>query len=234
MKSVERQRVVVFPDHFLPVEEWDLAKLIKYPTVICSSNPKLFSDAIGEKTRQLIQWSKKASKGKRFPAPKGECDFKIIRLDNLWESDLFVALQGFLVFDPPLESRSKKQGSSALYWAANKEKGLLLQFLPVHCITSTHNHELSNWNESYYLLAGMTELRTCENRHHLRYQLTEASPIVPILKPDVIHQISTTSQPSLILIQITGDPNWFDRWLTGEGHTFKQFPEPRQLITKDT
>lgn len=199
------RELVIFPDHYFPSEDK------RYPLLIVGSDRGEIGRAVAQK---IIERFSQNRKEKKYLSPQGKCHFRVIRL-RLAGRQYFVVLEGFLVFDPPIQSRSQKQGSKALYYAAHKEEGLLLQYLPPRSQTSSHDHEIYEWREHYHLLAGEATLRTSE-------ELKEDNLVT--VAPEVIHQVLTTDQPSLTLIEIKGDPNWFDKWLTGEGHTFKPLP----------
>ncbi len=169
------------------------------------------------------------------PEPGEDIDIKTIQIDLFGRRPYYLVLvalgEGFNTddFTPPLESMSKEQGSQAIYYAAHKEEGLLLQGLPTNCVTSSHDHEHVGWAERNSLLAGKAELCTYERQHQLihQYQLTEASPVGPVINSDVLHRTRTpTNQPSLIVIEIKGDHGWFEKWKARKGHRFRQFPKP--------
>ncbi len=194
------QDIVIFPDDYLPVQKWDSETEREYPTLIGGFDEHRVEETIRQKSTEMLKIGR-------------ESHFRMIRL-HFGERQYYLALQGFLVFDPPLQSRSQKQGSKALYYAANKKRGLLLQYLSPYSPTSSHDH--TSWTEDFHLLAGDATLRTNNNQNSL------LAGSAPTIKPEVVHQILTENQPSLILLEIKGDPNWFEKWLTGEGHRFKK------------
>lgn len=198
--------------------EWS-SNTQEHPILIGGFNPKKVGEAITQKTIEAFIW--KSSEREDLPAfPEGESHFKIIELDFLGRP-YYLAFQGFLVFDPPVESLSKDEGSKAIYYAAQRKEGLLVQYLPEYSETSTHDHVVRKWTELYRLLAGSAVLYTDEGQ----YLLEEVNPIV---RPEVGHQLRTTNHPALTLIKIEGDPKWLDIWERGEGHQF------RSLIPKNT
>lgn len=217
---------VIWPDDFLPIQGWDQKMQIRLPVVIGSFDERRVTQGISQKTIEMM-----INSGSQILFEKIEIE--------IWERPYWLALQtepqGFTIFDPPLESRSKKQKSNAVYPAANEEWGLLVQYLFPYSQTSSHTHEESGWMETNHPLNGEAKLRTCSNPHQLlTHPLTMAYPISPVITPEVIHQIFTDDQPLLNIIEIIGDPDWFRKWKNGEGHTFKPFPQqPQQLVEEN-
>jgi hypothetical protein len=215
---MRRRGVVIFPDHFLSSQEWQ-PRTEKYPPkIIVGFDEHRVGDSIRQEIIRMLKEKREKSK---IPSPKGERRFKIIQLD-FDGRNCCVVLQGeeFLVFDPPIESRSKTRGSRALYYAAHEKLGLLLQWLPPYCPTSSHDHERERWVEKNFLLAGKADLQTSQGT----YSLTAAHPVGPTIAPNVVHKTVAGNQPSLIVIRIEGDRDWFRKWLTGRGHDFKPLP----------
>jgi len=222
-----KEELFIFPDHFLPIQEWDPEKLRDYPVIIGGFDQQKVIEAITQKTMDALTW--RNPKREDLPKfPMGGSHFKIISLDFSgrisrlfpWSRrTLWLALHGFLVFNPPIESKSKERGSDAVYYGAHKKMRLLLQCLRRK--TSFHRHIKVRWIEIFRLLVGKAKLQTSEGQ----YLLEKNNPI--IIKPEVFHQ-ATALSPSLILIEIQGDDDWLEKWLAGEGHEF----EP--LIPKNT
>ena len=108
---MQGQDIVIFPDDYLPVQKWDSETKREYPTLIGGFDEHRIEETI---RRKSVEMRKIGSEG----------HFRIIQL-HFEGRQYYLALQGFLVFDPPLQSRSQKQGSKALYYAANKKGGVV-------------------------------------------------------------------------------------------------------------
>lgn len=215
---MKRRNVVIFPNYFLPAEEWPLKTEEYQPMIIVCVDQGTAGSFIHQEFIEMLEENKK--KSKKSPSPTGEIYHKVISLDFDGRNYIIFLHPNFMVFDPPLESRSKVKGSRALYYAAHEELGLLLQWLPPYCPTSSHNHGTERWVEKNFLLAGKADLQTNQGR----YPLTTTNRVGPTISPDIIHQTLTGNRPSLIVIRIEGDRNWFKKWLTGKGHNFKPLP----------
>ncbi|HDZ54545.1 MAG TPA: hypothetical protein ENI19_02190 [Candidatus Nealsonbacteria bacterium] len=208
---------VIWPDGFLPIQGWDQRIQIRLPVAIGSFDEIRVAQAMSQKTIEMM-----TNSGSQLLFKKIKIE---IRERTYWLA-LQIEPQGFIIFDPPLESRSKKQKSNAVYYAASEKWGLLVQYIPPDSRTSSHDHSKSRWIETNHPLIGGAKLCTSENRQQqLTYHLTMANPISPVITPRVIHQISTDDQPLLNIIEITGDPDWFKKWKNGGGHTFETFPQ---------
>ncbi|MFC1697794.1 cupin domain-containing protein [Nanoarchaeota archaeon] len=93
--------------------------------------------------------------------------------------------------------RSKSDKSEAIYLARNREKGLLLQYLPPHSHTSIHYHKIRT--EIYHIIEGTCILNIDGNDILLSQGKYE-------VKPNMVHQVKTNQNPALTLIKIIGDP----------------------------
>lgn len=197
--------------------EWSTNQKGEDPFLIGGFDLQKVAKAVSQKMLELFQRKTQKRKGK-YPVPKGECHFRIFQLDFL-EGKFYLVLQDFNSLEQPVESKSKEMGSQAIYYGASERAGVLIQYLPPHSQTSSHNHEQVGWIERYYLIAGEARLRTCKGQS----LLNTINPISPIIESQVIHQVVTDSEPSLIAIEIKGDQDWFNKWQRGQGHCFKEF-----------
>ena len=196
----------------LVILEWSSSKQ-KNPILIGSFNQQEVGEAIIQKAIGAFTWG--SPEREYLPGfPKGESHFEIIRVEFLERRDYWLALQDFIVFHPPLVSQSKDRGSEAIYYAAQKKEGLLVQYLRKYSKTSSHDHLDRGWIESYNLLAGSAVLDTDEDQ----YLLEEVSPVIGA---EVGHQLRTTNHPALTLITIKGDRDWFEVWKAGQGHRYR-------------
>ena len=221
---------VTFPNSFILLQQGsNKEKQGSCPVAIGSFDEQKVADAMCQKIRELIMDPKEISPREYLELK--ESHFKLIRIETEARQyclALQVKPQGFTIFDPPIESGSKEQGSQAIYYAAHEEWGLLVQYIFPHSQTSSHNHEESGWTETNHPLNGRAKLHTCKDQHQLTYPLTMAIPISPVIPPKTIHQIYTEEHSLLNVIEITGDEHWLERWLRKEGHTFKMFPQPQR------
>ena len=223
------QDPVVWPVHFLDIQEIDPGTRTNIPFVIGSFDPQKVAEVIGQRARAMITETPPIRSLEELLRKEIDTmDIKVITIDLFCGKPYWLALGGgFHVFPVPLESRSKKKGSGAVYYAVlvwNKvlKLGLLIQVIPACRVTSSHDHEVDRWIERNSVIKGEVELRTRDGQHRLIHQLTEASPVGPILEPQVTHQLSTNNASLLSEIEIAGDPRWYDgKWLTGRGHQFK-------------
>lgn len=208
---------IIFPDGFVLLEGLSEEEQRKRPIAIGSFDEQQVVQAMLQKTIEMM-----TNLGSQIL-------FEKIKIE-IWERPYWLALQvgpqQFTIFDSPLESRSKGNGSNAVYYAASGKWGLLIQYIPPNSRTSAHDHLKSGWIETNHPLAGRAKLYTYENRQQqVTHHLTIANPISPVIEPCVLHQICTENQSLLNIIEIIGDPDWFKKWKNGEGHTFKPFPQ---------
>lgn len=119
---------------------------------------------------------------------------------NLAGVPFFLLLKNFHLYQPE-KQKAKSPGSQAIYPArsANKMNGLLLQYLPPHSQTSCHFHQIKT--EIYHSLAGEAFI---EIDQAMTVKLMYAGSRV--IFPRTIHQVKTANKPSLILIEVLGDP----------------------------
>lgn len=204
---MEHKDLVVFPDHFDPSQV--MGERVP-PLIIVGFDQEKVASVVSQKAEEMPGRIRRINRDLT-----GERCLREIKGIKIRSRQCYIFLQGFIVFDPPLDSRSKEHGSKALYYAVCEEEGLLLQLLPANCLTSPHDHRLSRWIESYLLLAGSAVLHTDESH----YLLEETSPTID---PWVGHQLCTADQPALTLLRIEGDRNWFKLWLSGKGHEFRK------------
>ncbi|MBI1984795.1 MAG: cupin domain-containing protein [Candidatus Wildermuthbacteria bacterium] len=127
------------------------------------------------------------------------------------ENRLFVALIGLDRCDPPM--RSQSPGSKAVYYAVRKESGygILLQCLPPRTTTSFHFHETKT--EILHVVAGESYLRAGKRITRIRLGHSQ------IIEKGKFHQLQTKDSPSLLFIEIVGDPegvSWKDHHYAGD------------------
>lgn len=129
---------------------------------------------------------------------KEKLEFKVIGID-LAGIPYFLALRDFHMYDKN-NQKAKSPNSEAIYIARseNKMDGLLLQYLPPNSKTSRHYHK--HKTENYHLIAGKAKIETSVGNQTLEHATTHT------IKPEVTHQVVTEKEPSLILLEILGDP----------------------------
>ncbi len=110
-------------------------------------------------------------------------------------------------YPEPKMSRSRKQGSGAIYLAERDsgERSLLLQYLPPFNLTSRHYHKITT--EYFHGLAGSChiDVSAVSGAMGSRASVTLEGNTFE-MKPGHWHQLRTDEGPSLALIEMVGNP----------------------------
>ncbi len=129
---------------------------------------------------------------------KEKDNFTILEID-LADIPYFVALRDFEIYNKE-KQKARSPNSQSVYLAISKNKmdGLLLQYLPPHSATSLHYHQFKT--EAYHIIVGKATLMNHGKEIILERAKSE------LVYPHSVHQVITHDEPSLILLEIIGDP----------------------------